>query len=279
MPDDNRAFTLDRASPIPLYVQIKQALSRAITGWMPERKFYTEDELRDLFGVSRMTVRQAIQELVAEGSLRILRGIGTFVVRDEAAMLASASDLALGEAGGDVDARGAVEILSFERRGCPDSVAGALGLAPDAPVRAIARLHRSGGVPVALDQIYLPLAAAEGLTIAEARGEIAQAIGERGATGDVEFRLEATVASPQEARSLRVAPGTPLLRRRLRLLDEAGGPIAAGHTLYRADLVRYAIRMPVAHHELVLGGATDSIDRVVYFRRELGGAAAAISAA
>ncbi|MBV9521537.1 MAG: GntR family transcriptional regulator, partial [Alphaproteobacteria bacterium] len=68
---------LDRGSPIPLYMQIKQYLSRQIGAWeRHDEKFYTDADLCELFGVSRMTVRQAVQELVDEGLLKRARGIG-----------------------------------------------------------------------------------------------------------------------------------------------------------------------------------------------------------
>ena len=72
---------LDRSSPIPLYLQIKQYLSRQIAVWERHNdKFYTDGDLCNMFGVSRMTVRQAVQELVDDGLLKRARGIGTFVV-------------------------------------------------------------------------------------------------------------------------------------------------------------------------------------------------------
>src|ERR1700739_1354301 len=72
---------LDRVSPIPLYLQIKQYLSRQIAVWERHNdKFYTDSELCDMFGVSRVTVRQSVQERVDDGLLKRSRGIGTFVV-------------------------------------------------------------------------------------------------------------------------------------------------------------------------------------------------------
>src|SRR6185369_4401628 len=77
----NGMVDLDRRSPIPLYLQIKQYLARQISVWERHNdKFFTDGELCDMFGVSRMTVRQAVQDLVDDGLLKRSRGIGTFVV-------------------------------------------------------------------------------------------------------------------------------------------------------------------------------------------------------
>src|SRR6185437_17137686 len=76
---------LDRGSPIPLYLQIKQYLKRRISAWEPQDdKFFTDAELCGMFHVSRMTVRQAVQELVDDGLLKRARGIGTFLVSRQA---------------------------------------------------------------------------------------------------------------------------------------------------------------------------------------------------
>src|SRR3546814_1159851 len=71
---------LDRNSPLPLYEQIKRRVLSLILGWQKDsERFHTDQELSEQFGVSRMTVRQAVQELVNEGYLRRVRGSGTFV--------------------------------------------------------------------------------------------------------------------------------------------------------------------------------------------------------
>lgn len=67
---------IDRSSSTPLYKQIMEILlEEAEEG----EKIPTEIELRERFGVSRMTVRQAIQTLIQEGALNRYRGKGTFV--------------------------------------------------------------------------------------------------------------------------------------------------------------------------------------------------------
>src|SRR5260221_4717783 len=76
----SRVIALERSSPIPLYMQIKQYLTGEIAAADPRSdKFYTDSELCNMFGVSRMTVRQAVQELVAEGLVKRSRGVGTFI--------------------------------------------------------------------------------------------------------------------------------------------------------------------------------------------------------
>ncbi len=72
---------LDHASPVPLYFQLRQQIRAAITGGQLRSgdMIPTEAEISRLTGVSRPTIRQAIDELVREGILWRRRGQGTFV--------------------------------------------------------------------------------------------------------------------------------------------------------------------------------------------------------
>ncbi|MGH7486580.1 MAG: GntR family transcriptional regulator, partial [bacterium] len=72
---------LDRHSPVPLYHQLERALLEDIvnTGLAPDARFPSESELSARFGVTRPTVRQALERLVRVGVLRRERGRGTYV--------------------------------------------------------------------------------------------------------------------------------------------------------------------------------------------------------
>lgn len=72
---------IDKNSPIPVYFQLKNDLVKKIAQglWKPGECIASERELCEIYGVSRMTIRQAIGELVQEGVLTRLKGKGTFV--------------------------------------------------------------------------------------------------------------------------------------------------------------------------------------------------------
>src|SRR5579872_4932281 len=73
---------LDRNSPIPLYFQIAENLKRAIEegALKPGERLDNELDLAERLGVSRPTVRQAVQRLVEQGLVVRRRGLGTVVV-------------------------------------------------------------------------------------------------------------------------------------------------------------------------------------------------------
>ncbi|PKR86394.1 GntR family transcriptional regulator [Heyndrickxia camelliae] len=72
---------LNSSSSLPLYFQLKQNIKEAIDSnvYKPGKKIPNETELCEHYGVSRITVRRALQELVDEGLLERKQGKGTFV--------------------------------------------------------------------------------------------------------------------------------------------------------------------------------------------------------
>ena len=69
-----------KANPPPLYAQVKRALQMEIENQMkPGDLIPSEPALEERFGVSRITVRRALDELVSEGIIVRQQGLGTFV--------------------------------------------------------------------------------------------------------------------------------------------------------------------------------------------------------
>jgi GntR family transcriptional regulator len=69
-----------KANPPPLYAQVKRALQMEIEKQMkPGDMIPSEPTLEERFGVSRITVRRALDELVSEGMIVRQQGLGTFV--------------------------------------------------------------------------------------------------------------------------------------------------------------------------------------------------------
>ena len=72
-------MTLDVNSPVPLHVQLKEALKRIIQRGEYTERIPSERELIETFAVSRTTVREAVGALVREGVVQKIHGKGTFV--------------------------------------------------------------------------------------------------------------------------------------------------------------------------------------------------------
>jgi GntR family transcriptional regulator len=248
---------LDRASPLPLYAQIKQRLITMILNWNRDDRFYSDEQLCALFRVSRDTIRQAVAELVQAGVLTRSRGLGTFVVLQKVEeRFNPAMDLLQQWA-----AHGAplqMTPLVFERRAAPPEIAQALALHAGAPVLFIKRLRTTATVPIAIDYRYLPLDLAGSWTEEAATGSPLHVLWQTVDIAAGEFAIEAALAGPDEVEYLHVPAGAPVLIRTLRYHDHAGRFVLAGHTVHRADLVRYSLTVPLCRDQNVEGPAYDT---------------------
>ena len=155
------------ASRVPRYHQIAQTLRERIAagGRGPGQRLDTQRGLAREFGVTLMTLRQALDLLERDGLIARRHGLGTFVARpaidyDILHLRAFAGDLsALGE---DV----ATRFLRSYAESAEASVAEPLGLAAGAPVFVLERLRLVDGAPVSFQASYLP--AALGAEVAKA---------------------------------------------------------------------------------------------------------------
>ena len=75
--------SLDKSTPIPLYYSLKNIIKNEIDNgnYPPGSMIPTENEISNIFKISRTTVRQAILELVQEGKLYRIRSKGTFIAK------------------------------------------------------------------------------------------------------------------------------------------------------------------------------------------------------
>lgn len=233
---------LDRSSPLPLYAQIRRQLLALVAKWdSPAKRFYSDEELCKKFGVSRMTVRQAIQELVDEGLLERRKALGTFVVRmkHEERPLTSFFDP------GALDGAGTTtSVLAFQE-GTAKSAPEALGAVEG--FRYVRRLRSTRRIPVAIDHRYLPLPLAGELDRDYVRRHsLVDFLRDRVPLDRVDMEIEALPSSREEARLLNIIPGDPVLVRRMRYVAQNGAVVMAGHSVYRGDFIRYAFSIPLS---------------------------------
>jgi GntR family transcriptional regulator len=145
------------ASRVPRYHQIAQTLRERIatSGQGPGARLDNQRSLAREFGVTLMTLRQALDLLERDGLIARRHGLGTFVARpaidyDILHLRALAGDLsALGE---DV----ATRFLRSRFEPADRRVAEALGLADQAEVFVLERLRLVDGEPVSFQASYLP---------------------------------------------------------------------------------------------------------------------------
>lgn len=272
---------LDRRSPVPLYVQIRRRLLNLIASWPdPAKRFYTDDELCQQFGVARMTVRAAIREFVDEGLLTRVRGAGTFVAFEKV-------DEHFNPRMDFIDqwaTRGrplALDIRRLETVPAPAPFATALGIAAGAPVLFVERLRSTGPVPVSIDYRYILPDAGKHITEAAARERSLLELLARAVDLDhADMTIEAGVAEGATGETLELMRGDPVLLRGLVYTDTGGRVVMAGISFYRPDQTAYSIRVPLAGltsspvDNPGLGGNEDDKSewgRLVHIRQEIRG--------
>lgn len=236
---------IDGTLPIPLYHQLKDLIRHEITSGAlkPGDQLPTEHELEVRYGVSRVTVRQALRDLVQEGLLVRHRARGTFVSLPQ-------MDKALRSAASftnDMKARGLTpggQVLRFDEMEAPERVAQALGLAPHTPVVYLERLRLANGEPLALQWNCLESARFPDLLAADLNDRsLYEFLGTHFEVFIMAGRrtIEGIVADRRVAQVLDVHEGAPLLRLGGTNLDQGGRPVEYGETLYRADKYKFFV--------------------------------------
>jgi DNA-binding GntR family transcriptional regulator len=230
------AIDLDRSSPIPLYFQVAEQISEAIRrgDLTPGSRLDNEILLADRLGLSRPTVRQAIQYLVDKGLLVRKRGVGTQVVHGQVKRSVELTSLYddLRRAGQEP----ATRVLSLERAPVQEDVAAILGVTIGTEMLRLERIRYASGEPLALMHNGLPpgLASLTAENLSE-RGlyELLRAAGVRMRVANQ--RIGARAATSAEARLLDERRGAPLLTLLRTTYDDQGRAVEHGSHVYRAS--------------------------------------------
>jgi GntR family transcriptional regulator len=138
----------------PKWQQILTDLERRIAEGDIVDRFPTDRELVAAYGVSRHTVREAVQRLRARGLVERHRGRGSFVRPDQVRQPVGTL-YSLFRAVEDAGLEQRSEVLALDER--IDEVAAArLEVPPDTPLLYLERLRYAGGEPLAIDAVWLP---------------------------------------------------------------------------------------------------------------------------
>ncbi len=146
---------LNRDIPIPLYYQLKEILQESIKHAEKGASFPTELELCEQFDVSRPTVRQAIIELVNEGSLYRIKGRGTFIAEPK---IQQDFLVALQSFSEEMQQKGltpTTQVLDFRKIECDGHIAETLDIPVGSDVVQLERLRFVDAEPVVLVMTFL----------------------------------------------------------------------------------------------------------------------------
>jgi len=230
----------------PLYHQVYLVLrSKIADGAYPRgSRMPPEHELCRMFGVSRITVRRALDELAAAGLIRRRHGSGTLVeggprsVEPQRAPIEGMLEnlIAMG-------LRTEVELLEFEWVPAAPDVAAALEVGAGEPVQQAVRVRSSDEGPFSHLTTWLPERVGRGIDPNDLASQPLLVLLERAGVrvDGAEQTIGATLADTAVAPRLDVEVGWPLLSIVRTVRDAAGRPVEHLRALYRPD--RYQYRM------------------------------------
>ena len=235
------------ARPAPLHARIREELRAHILGgaWQPNDALPSERDLMAQYGVSRITVRQALGDLQKESLIFKLAGKGAYVAQarpfQELGRLQGFAEA--------MEARGHEtwnRVVAVEHETASDHVAGRLGLAAGAPVTRIERVRHLDRQPVSLDITWVPRTLGERLANAElATRDIFLILENDCATplGHANLAIDAALADARLGQALGTAPGAPVLRIERLTHDAAGRPVDYEHLYCRSDNFQFRLRI------------------------------------
>lgn len=244
------------ADPMPLYYQLEMQLRRAFEAGQfdPDGRVPGELELTDLYGVSRITVRKALERLEEDGLLVRRRGRGTFVNKERVdSRRVSRNPGSFLQFEDELRRAGIhprVELKGCETGVGPAPVLASLGLSPETTLWRVRRIGFDHRAPLWLETRYYPLHLREILT-EDRLTEISinPVLTRHGfpITGE-QWQLEAVLPTPRQAKLLGAARTVPVFRS---IFTSFSGesPVQFAEVVFRGDRYRVA---------LTFGSATDS---------------------
>lgn len=235
------------AMPLPKYHQVYLVLREQLAEGRFAAGVPAEMQLVKEFGVARVTVRKALEKLVADGLIARAPGRGTVALQPAAAPAGSSRAHLSGllENIVSMGLRTAVKVLLCEVLPAPEAVARPLALLPGAPVQKAVRVRSTREGPLSHITTYVPAALARGFGRRElARQPILLLLEAQGVRiGRAQQSISARLADATVAGHLGIAVGSALLAVNRLIFDANDRPVQWLQGLYRPDRYQYEMQL------------------------------------
>jgi len=225
-----------RNSPLPRYFQLKEIMRERIRSgeWKPGELIPSERELSEKYGISRMTARQAITELVNEGLFYREQGKGTFVsqrkITQQLIHLTGFTE--------DIRARGqrpGTKVLSATMHPADEETAEKLRINPGTPIFRLQRLRLADDEPLAIELSQISFKGCEGLLEEDLEHNSLYRLLEAKyglALMEADQELEAGLTGSEEAQLLKISVASPVLFTRRITYSDRNQPIEYAKAVY-----------------------------------------------
>ena len=235
----------------PRYTQLRRRLQEAISQGIlqPNASLPPEREIAEVTGLSRVTVRNAMQELVDKGVIIQRQGSGSFVAEKAAKVEQSLFNLT--SFSEDMASRGMETHSVWLERGIVRGAARetqVLGLEPDASVARLYRLRAADGRPLALERATLPVALLPNpLEVETSLYQVLARDGHRPVRAVQRFTALNLAAA--EAELLDVAPGAAALSIERTSYLDSGQVVEFTQSIYRGDAYDFVAELQLSPNE------------------------------
>ena len=225
-----------RNSPLPRYYQLKEIMRERVQSdeWKPGELIPSERELSEKYGISRMTARQAITDLVNEGLFYREQGKGTFVsqrkITQQLIRLTGFTE--------DIKARGqkpGTKVLSAQMFPADETTAEKLRIDPGTLIFRLQRLRLADDEPLAIELSQISFKGCERLLEEDLEQNSLYRLLETKygiPLLEADQELEAGLAGNEEAQLLKISLGRPVLFTRRITYTERNQPIEYAKAVY-----------------------------------------------
>ncbi|TYR78825.1 GntR family transcriptional regulator [Priestia megaterium] len=230
----------------PLYYQLKEIIQdKIVSGEFEVGSIIpSELELQKQYSLSRITVRQALNELVQEGYLNRQRGKGTIVLGEK---LMNEQLVTIKSFTDEMNERGLTPgtlSVAIVLQKANQEVAKQLKISLGEEVYKITRVRTGDGVPIVVFKTYLPKTVCKDGNLFETTDSLYESLRERGIVIKKTLdKYEAIIASTEISRLLEIDTGSPLLKRSRVSISNAGKVVEFTKAYYNASLYSYNIEL------------------------------------
>lgn len=235
---------IDKKSPIPVYYQLKNIILKKIKDgdYKEGNLIPSERELSDELGISRMTVRHALNQLVTEGVLLREKGKGTFVTKSKIVQrnIMSFSDT--------VQNKGLVPstiVLNFGKIYDRHDINNILGIKEGEGLYNLKRLRLANVLPIAIEEVFIPEIRCPRLEEHDMKSSLYQLLREEYSLtiNYLDNEIEASSPTKEEKKLLGLTDAIPVLRISNISHNDAGIKLFYEKDVYRSDEYTYNVRI------------------------------------
>lgn len=209
-----------------------ELLSRLAQGErLPGERILAED-----FGVCRVTLRRAIEDLILDGKLERRARSGTYVRRP-----IISSEMRLKSFTEEIEQRGqspSTQVVSMKRIKANKTIARALRIRQDEDIYSVTRLRLADNMPVALETLKIAESMAPGLTPNDVERSLYDSFVNKFGIRIMHAKASISAKNPsvRESELLQIEPNSPCLLIKMLDLDQNGVPVMTAECIYRSDL-------------------------------------------